>query len=194
MWDKIKELYYNLIPFEWRPSELWYSLCCNFWHKYRTIKPRTLKGQGWCDKDILLIHSCFEILSQYIEKEQKEYKEEDYAYYYTEKSRDLILFGNTFKEPHYILDYLYRWWKFYLVKEEHLGDVWHKFNIEHCKHEFVPIPNSNLLSWESKWDTPKNEAKSKILFKRYTKKSKALHKELENNLILLILCKDFLWS
>jgi len=122
------------------------------------------------------------------------YKEENYTYYYKEMSDRLVDFGIGKKDPYYVLDYLYRWFPFHLEKEERLGESWHEFNKVHCKRDFVSIPNSELLSWQSKWDTPENEAKASIMFKRYCKKSKALHKQLEENLILLIKLKDFLWT
>ena len=194
MWEKIEDWYYTLVPYEFRPKNLFYNFKCWAWYRYRTIKPRTLPGQGWVDRDHLLYHSMFEILSQFIEKELKGYREEDWDYYYIEQEDRLIQFGPTLKDPYYIMDYLNRWFKFYLEKEEKLGDAWHNFCMEHQSHENTPIEGSDFLNFNFVWDSPENEAIGKTLFKRYCKKSEVLHKELEENLILLVRIKDFMWT
>lgn len=190
MWEKIEDWYYTLVPYEFRVHNLWYDFKCWAWHRYTTVKPRTIPYHTWVDKDHLLVHCNFEILSRFMEDEIKGYKEEDYNWYYTEQ----IPFGGTLKDPYYVLDYLYRWWKFFIEKEEKLGDGWHAFNKLHCEHQFNPIENTQLLSWDSVYDSPENKVISNKMFKRYTKKSEALEQELEDNLILLIKMRKFLWT
>ena len=194
MIDVIKEWYWSVLPYDYRPSNLWQKFLDWAWYRYRTVKPRTLPGHSWVDRDQLLYHSCFEILSQFMEKELKGYREEDWEYYYKEQPDRLVQFGLSKKDPYYILDYLYRWFPFYLDKEEKLGDAWGEFHQLHCTSEFVDVEGTKFFNWMSKWDTPENEKIGKLMFKRYCKKREVLHKELEENLILLIKCKDFLWT
>jgi hypothetical protein len=61
-------LYYKIVPYHWRPKNIWYALKCKFWHRYTTIKPRGLSHE-WLDRDLLLLHMIFEILCQFVEKE-----------------------------------------------------------------------------------------------------------------------------
>lgn len=64
----IQERYWHLVPYEWRPFELWYRLKCRLWHKYTTVKPRHLP-HTWTDRCTLMPHLMFEVLCQFIERE-----------------------------------------------------------------------------------------------------------------------------
>lgn len=194
MLEFLKESYWNIIPYDWRPGEIWYRLKCWVYHRYTTVKPRTLPYHTWCDRDKLLIHMNFEILSQFMEKELKGYRAEDWEYYYTEQPGSLIQFGDSKKDPYYVLDYLCRWWKFYLEKEDRLSDGWANFSQKHSKCDFNPIEGTQLFSWDTTWDSPENEAISNKIFKRYMKKSVVLERDLEDNLILLIKLRKHLWT
>lgn len=66
--NKLLDIYYNLIPYDYRPSQLWYVLKCWAWHRYTTIKPRYLSHK-WTDKVDVLPHIMFEVLSEFIEDE-----------------------------------------------------------------------------------------------------------------------------
>lgn len=75
-WDKVRNYYYEIIPYHWRPKNFWYSkIKCPLFKKYTTIKPRKL-DHGWCDRDHLLIHVVFEVACNFIEKEGPETPEE----------------------------------------------------------------------------------------------------------------------
>lgn len=193
MFEYLREYYWNIVPWDYRPSNIIYRLKCFFWHRYRTVKPRTLPGQVWVDREELLIHCCFEILTQFMEKELKGYREEDWAYYYKRRPDELVEFGGHKKDPYYVLDYLKRWWAFYIEKVEKLGDAWDKFNEQHRKDGTNPVENTDLVSWEPVWDLPENEEISRVMFKRYAKKSQKLEQELDNNLVLLIKLRKYLW-
>lgn len=194
MIDLIKESYWNIVPYDYRPSNLWQKFLDWSWYRYTVIHPRTLPGFGWTDRDHLLVHSCFEILTQFMEKELKGYKEEDWKFYYTQCQEELVEFGGHKKDPYYVLDYLMRWWRFYLEKEEKLGDAWHEFNEEHSKLETSETDKEGWLHSRTIWDTVENEQVSKKMFKRYSKKCQKLEQELENNLVLLIRLRKYLWT
>jgi len=46
----------------------WYRLKCKLWHKYNRVTVKTLPPT-WVDRDELLAHSMFQILKDYVEKE-----------------------------------------------------------------------------------------------------------------------------
>lgn len=52
----------------WTRKNYWYRLKCWLWHRYTTIKPRSLP-HTWMDRDVVMEHCLFEILGQYLEKE-----------------------------------------------------------------------------------------------------------------------------
>ena len=66
--DSIKSLYWIVVPYDWRPGELWYRLTCWAWKRYTTVKSRYLP-HTYCDSVVLLPCTMFEILSRFIEKE-----------------------------------------------------------------------------------------------------------------------------
>lgn len=68
IWNSIYDVYLAVIPYEFRPKNVWYQLKCRFWKKYTTYKPRYLP-HTWIDKDNILIHMNFEILSRFVEDE-----------------------------------------------------------------------------------------------------------------------------
>ena len=68
IWDRITLRYYAIVPYEWRPKEVWYNIKCFAWKRYTTVKPRTL-GHTWCDKTNLIPHVLFEMLCDFVETE-----------------------------------------------------------------------------------------------------------------------------
>lgn len=68
IWEKISDFYVSIVPFNWRPPEVWYRFKCWAWHRYTTIKPRTV-GHTWVDRRTLLPELVFETTSRFIEDE-----------------------------------------------------------------------------------------------------------------------------
>jgi hypothetical protein len=66
--DKIKEGYWSIVPYDWRPVEMWYRFKCWAWGRHTTIKPRYL-GHVKYDRCTVLPHMMFEILCQFVEQE-----------------------------------------------------------------------------------------------------------------------------
>lgn len=52
----------------WLP-ELWYYAKCRAWHRYNVVVARSLPPT-WGDRDNLMLHACFAILGDVIEKER----------------------------------------------------------------------------------------------------------------------------
>ena len=102
-WTKVtgwslRDIYWRLVPYDWRPSQIWYRFKCWAWHRYTTVHPRTLPWHTFTDRDKVLLHCCFEILSQFVEREmpadsKKDHQDEPWA------GQDRAV-----RE-------LYRWWK-----------------------------------------------------------------------------------
>ena len=57
-----------MIPYNWRPSTLWYKFSCWAWYRHTTKKPRYLP-HTFVDKTTLVPHMMFELLSEFLEKE-----------------------------------------------------------------------------------------------------------------------------
>lgn len=64
----IKKVYYRILPYDYRPGQLWYKTKCFCWHRYSTVRPKGL-GHTWCDRDHLLVETMFQILSDFVEQE-----------------------------------------------------------------------------------------------------------------------------
>lgn len=60
--------YYKIVPHNLRPQELLYRFKCFVWHRYSTVKPQYLP-HTWVDRSDLLPHVMFQILTDFIEKE-----------------------------------------------------------------------------------------------------------------------------
>lgn len=93
---RIRRAYRECVPPDWRPSEIWYWFTCWIWHRYTTIKARTLP-HTWIDRDTVLEHTMFEILCLFIEREKPD------EHFNMEESNH--------KEEWVKLFALYRWWK-----------------------------------------------------------------------------------
>lgn len=68
VFERLQGWYWNKIPYDWRPGQIWYRAKCWACHRYTTVKGRYLP-HTWVDRSEVLPHTMFEILSQFIEKE-----------------------------------------------------------------------------------------------------------------------------
>jgi len=71
-WDWVKTFYWKVVPYRWRPSEVWYRFTCWAWRRYTTVHPRTMPWHTWTDRDFLLPHVMFELLVRFVEEEKPE--------------------------------------------------------------------------------------------------------------------------
>lgn len=94
--ETIEDIYHSIIPWEYRPEQLWYQFKCWAWYRYSTVKSRHL-SHTWVDRDTLLHYTMFEILCDFIEKENHgslNPEEQD----------------SPTKEAYMELERLYKWW------------------------------------------------------------------------------------
>lgn len=191
LFKKIRNLYWKYWSYDYRPGELLYQFKCWAWYRYRTVKPKTLKGNGWVDRDFLFVHCSFQILDDFIQKELKGYKPEDWAYYYTDRGDDLVEFGGAKKDPYFVLNWINEWFKLvYLNKEDKNYDKWHEFCAQHTTKEDGP----GGLFFNKNWDCEENEMKGKKILNRSWKKEVALDNLLTENLILLVQLRKYMWT
>jgi hypothetical protein len=113
IWNKIQSGYWCVVPYEWRPKNIWYKFKCWGWKRYTTVKPRTL-DHTWYDKSGLLPHVMFEILCRFVEEEM-----------YPDGEEGIVDWSWTddHQNAHDEMISLYKWWT-----EEYEED--YPFNIE----------------------------------------------------------------
>ena len=69
------------------------------------LEIRTL-GEGWCDKDHVLLHACFQLLTDFVEKEMLANAYPDWNY------------DEEIKNARKEIEELYNWWQEYRDKDE----------------------------------------------------------------------------
>jgi len=117
--EKIRDYYWSIIPYDRRPWQIWYKIKCWAWKRYTTVKPRYLP-HTWVDRVDVLPHTMFEILSLFIEKECSPEIVDWEATGHMIKVNDRIV--NVRDE----MQDLYDWWhRFYNKQKEEIEDkIW----------------------------------------------------------------------
>lgn len=175
----IKYVYYKVLPYDYRPGQMWYKLKCFVWHRYTTVKPRQL-DHTWCDKTELVPHMMFEMLSKFLEKECSP------GVVDWKGSNHRIQYGGHSRNVQEVMWHLYHWWhKVYLLKRYHEHDEWHK----HFKENTL---NDNIFN--PIWKSNEDAAYSEKLFGRLMKKEEAILRELNENLKTIVDLIPFLWT
>lgn len=125
---KIKKKYYKLIPYDWRPNQIWYRFTCLVWKRYTTVRPKCL-GHTFCDRDVLLFHCAFQILCDFIEKEKP------YDHFDTENSHN--------KKEWIELKELYYWYKTMPKPECYLTNE----NYDLCNEKLIELVKLRKMLW-----------------------------------------------
>lgn len=102
--DKIISKYHDLVPYDYRPREVWYKLKCFLFKRYTTVKSRHL-GHTWCDKVELIPYTLFEMLETFVEKECSP----GHVVWYGEDGHK-ILVGMEYKYVRDEMNDLLKWW------------------------------------------------------------------------------------
>ena len=100
------------------------------------LKIRTIKGE-WCDKDIVMLHACFQLLTDCIEKENLLNGHIDWE----QKEEDI----QAKKE----LTSLYEWWKNRSEKEleDNLDPIWTKNQYEEDNEMLIKLIKVRKYLW-----------------------------------------------
>ena len=184
--DFIKYMYWHTWPYDWRPGQVYYRLIGFCWYRYTTVKPRTLKYHTWCDRDCILTHMMFEILSQFLEEECSP------GIVDWEGSNHRITYGGHSRNVQHVMWHLYYWWKdVYLVKAGDTHKQWHTWRENRTHND-----NDDIMSlcFNTKWKSEKDKEWGDILFKRSCKKEDKLEKELNENMKTIVDLIPYLWT
>lgn len=90
-----------------RLHDAWYWLKCRLWHRYNVVVCQL--PPTWCDRDYLLLYAAFQILEDFVKREQPwEFTADVYAAYVTdcgdEHAREREAAWHTIRG-------LYAWWQ-----------------------------------------------------------------------------------
>lgn len=184
--------YWKIVPYNWRPGQIWYRLKCFCWHRYTTVRPRTIPGHGWCDRSHLLPHMMFEILSQFIEKECSP------GIVDWEGSDHRVNVNGVSVNVRTEMQAIYDWWhKEYLPSVEHTHDEWHEFERLHRTNDMFDeddkTPEGNYI-FNPKYDSAENKEKSEELFLAACKKEADLDKKLKGMMHRIVRIVPFMWT
>lgn len=191
LWDKIRDKYYDIVPYNWRPKEIWYRFKCWAWYRYSTVKPRYL-GHTWVDRDRLLIHTTFEILCQFYEKEcGEDWQARDCPKNIVEVDGKEILVIDLVKG---LVDF----WHWY---NKEVPDILHQMRVDYQQYSPNPLfkkyegPNKTISHISNNdYGTPERKQKHDELLHKLWNYEKWLEDELDKNLHLIIKIRDSLWT
>jgi len=201
----IKYKYWWLIPYDWRPMQIWYRVVCFIWHRYTTIKPKTLKYHTWCDRSVLLPHIMFEVLSQFIEQECSP----DHVDW--EASNHTVLVNGKIINVRDEMQALYDWWHkvyndLYIKVDER---IWKRIEPHSAKIVFIPSDEEieALYPYEKKKHKKERygemksiypSTESEIIAKKGYRKLRLLEqrmeRELNNKMHRLVNLVPYLWT
>ncbi len=116
MKDKILNLYWAIIPYDYRPRSLWYKLRGLLWDRYNTVRCRYL-SYTWNDRVEVLTHVMFEVLSEFIEKECSP------GIVDWEKSAHSVEVNGKLVNVRDEMQSLYDWWHIYRKEYEEVNDI-----------------------------------------------------------------------
>ncbi len=176
----------------WRPHNLWYKFKCWAWHRYTTVKPRTLKYHTWCDRNVLLAHAMFEILTQFIEEECSP----GHVEWYGTDGHKITVDG----EEKYVRDEmqdLYDWWhQQYLKRYPALEDKFCEAVHEHDKaHKLSNLrKEAGTCYWDPQYDTLENKKWGHALLMQLNYLERAVENALDRRLPRILAIRPYMWT
>lgn len=173
--EKIQDLYWKIIPYDYRPGQIWYRFKCWAWKRYSTVKPRYLK-HTWCDMDHLMAHTMFEILSTFIEEECSP----GHVVWYGEYAHMVEVNGEQVNVRDE-MQYLYDWWhkKYNGSYEKETDEIY-----EHTIDEPFVDDNGHLYMSDH----------NRALYKKASELEQEYEEQLEENLIRLLKIRPYMWT
>lgn len=196
LWEAIFFKYWDIVPYNWRPMEIWYRIKCFCWKRYTTVKSRHLSHQ-WCDKTELIPYTLFEMLEDFVEKECSPGHIEWYGQY-----GHKVLVGMEYKYVRDEMTDLLKWWNEVYIpytKGEHpeqirlqelqkeYNDLWDKF--------WFPTDNKYLTAFDpEKALGPEKYQKYLAASKEQWKFEDEMEKELNAMCHRIINIRESLWT
>lgn len=152
--------------------EIPYWIKCRLWKRYNVLKIKSLPCT-WTDRDHIMIHAMFQVLSDFIEKEDP-----DNHFHPTESE-----FSKISNKMHDLLD----WWKNVYLK----FDAWEGIKLD-CSFDdnmFIPCKDHPEL-YEMKPFSKKDKKKMDLIQKREVDMAQELEKKLRE----LLDIRKFMWT
>lgn len=200
--DKIVYAYWSLVPYEYRPREVWYKFKCWAWKRYTTVKPRYLP-HTWTDRCALMPHMMFEILCEFVENECGE---DGHIEWYGEHghrmveaySRDTLL-GSLTNHNTYVMEEmleLVHWWKEIYNKEyQEVSDlIWAEANKHAAIEDFQEIEGTEMYTWDPIYKTEEDKEIHNRCLKALNKLDKLFEEDLNERLHRIIPLIPSMWT
>lgn len=174
--NKIQKKYWKIVPYDYRPGQLWYRLKCRLWHRYNVVYVKTLPST-WVDRDHLLLHAAFQILVDFIEREDPVntiniwYSDE---WYPSREAEWMELYG------------LYSWWIYEYPNPQHDKTL--------EKYHAIPSKEDDDNFFHSIYQNKQDEELAEQIFKQYMPESEAFDAKVDENLAKLISLRGHLWT
>lgn len=211
LWEKIQFKYWNIVPYDLRPGQLYYKTKCFLFKRYSTVKSRYL-GHTWCDRSELLLYTSFEILSDFIENECSPGHIEWYG-----ESGHKITVNGVEKYVRDEMQELYDWWqschkkpKTSLYEKEgnetykHLLDptfheyshmLWSLVHAEEIKNETIPLESNDGKVYAYEWKTHYKDEQKHHDYVRAAAHLERMHDEfVQNQLHRLVNIRHSMWT
>lgn len=188
LWDKVTSFYWNHWPYDWRPGQIWYRLKCFLWFRYSTVRPRYLP-HTWCDRDTLLAHSMFEILSKFIEEECSP----GWVEWYGENGHKIAVNGvEVYARDE--MQNLYDWWhKDYIIGYPATCDaLWEA--AEKNQPTKLLADHEDYCTWDPQFDSDDAEQQWHQKMDELNKLEYAMDAELLARLHRLVNLMPYLWT
>jgi hypothetical protein len=181
----VLDLYWTILPYDYRPGNIWYKFACWAWRRHTTVKPRTLP-HTWCDRSDVLPHMMMEILTQFVEKECSP----GYVEWYGEGSHKITHNGHEWNVRD-MMQHIIDWWSQVYLKKD--TDARWEFMAAHTVEKDNIV--KNILCHDPKdWDSEENFNKWELMTKRSRKKMEKMEEALDENLVLIIKMRHSLWT
>ncbi len=196
--DKIKDIYWSIIPYEYHPKEIIYKIKCFCWKRYKIVNPRYLP-YTYVDSSTKLPHAMFEILSKFIEEECSPEVVEWYGHHSCK-----TLMNGRMRYNRDIMQELYTWWheiynKYYKQVDDDLYKLFntHSPDWDEC---WFPVPDDKVVLDVNRAYENHDTLTQKDKIVRY-KALKAMNslevfmlEELEDKMCMLCRISDSLWT
>lgn len=186
---KIRYAYWSIIPYDYRPNNVWYQLKCYLWKRHSTVKSRYLP-HTWCDKVDLIPHTIMEMLSQFIEQECSPGWVDWYCC-----PKTIEFYGNDWNVRD-LMQHIYDWYhQVYIPKSNNNRSVdWYNFAAKHSRTPEEKLENG-LIRWLNPiWDSEENKKIGSRLFQRSIKIEAALERQLDEYCITIIRMREYMWT
>lgn len=197
--DAIRHKYYDIVPHDWRPHQIWYRLKCRLFKRYTTIKCRYMP-HTWMDRTAVLPHTMFEILSRFIEEECSP----GHVEWYGEWGHKITVDG----QEKYVRDemqHLYDWWHQVYNKEyEEVNDIlWKEIYKHPSTRDTIPVDaddneveedDAEWFRWEPEFPTEEDKEIHDCCLHAVNKLERMQDAKLQEMMHRLVNLTPYLWT